>query len=229
MQIQILDLVEGAKKATGLTVIIDVFRAFSLDCYLFNNGAEKIIPVGDIDLAYQLKKDNPDYVLIGERNEQMPSGFDFGNSPSHILNENFSGKTIVHTTSAGTQGMIHARNADEVITGSFVNANAIVSYIKKKAPEEVSLVAMGYSALHLVEEDTACAEYIKYGLEGNYYDFNAATAFIRKTSGARFFLPEKQHYAPQEDFGLCLNLNRFNFVLKRYYENDHLVLKKIDI
>ena len=36
MKINILHLIEGAKKAEGLTVIIDVFRAFSLECYLYD-------------------------------------------------------------------------------------------------------------------------------------------------------------------------------------------------
>ena len=31
MKIEILECIEGAKKAEGLTVIIDVFRAFSLE------------------------------------------------------------------------------------------------------------------------------------------------------------------------------------------------------
>ena len=35
MEIRILELIEGAKKAEGVTVIIDVFRAFSLECYLY--------------------------------------------------------------------------------------------------------------------------------------------------------------------------------------------------
>ena len=33
MQINILQFVEGAKKAQGIVVIIDVFRAFSFECY----------------------------------------------------------------------------------------------------------------------------------------------------------------------------------------------------
>ena len=33
MRVQILELIEGAKKAEGLTVIIDVFRAFTTECY----------------------------------------------------------------------------------------------------------------------------------------------------------------------------------------------------
>ena len=43
MNIKILQLIEGAKQATGLTVIIDVFRAFTVEAYLVNNGVEKLI------------------------------------------------------------------------------------------------------------------------------------------------------------------------------------------
>ena len=143
MQIKILDLIEGAKQARGLTVIIDVFRAFSTACYVVRNGARQIIPVGDIDLAYKLRDKNPDYILMGERKGKMLPGFDYGNSPTEIQTVDFSGKTVIQTTSAGTQGFANAKDADELISGSLVNAEAIVSYIKKKSPEEVSLVCMG--------------------------------------------------------------------------------------
>jgi len=228
MKINILNLVEGAKAATGLTVIIDVFRAFTFECYAFAGGAERIFPVGDINEAYRLKKENPGYLLAGERDEQMPEGFDLGNSPLQVLSASLEGKTIVHTTSAGTQGLVSAVNAEEVITGSFVNAGAIVDYIRKKDPDEVSLVGMGYSARYPVEEDVACAEYIANALNGIPSDFNTMTVHIRQTSGARFFLSEKQHFAPSEDFDLCMNINRFDFVLKRYIENDRMVIKRIN-
>jgi 2-phosphosulfolactate phosphatase len=132
MNIHILQLLEGAKDATGLTVIIDVFRAFSTACYAMEKGAEKIIPVGNIEIAYQFKEENPEYLLMGERNEMKPHGFDYGNSPSQLLHTNLTGKTIVHTTSSGTQGIEAAVNVPEIITGSFVNAQAIVNYIKTK-------------------------------------------------------------------------------------------------
>jgi len=38
MEIIISQLLEGAKQAIGLAVIIDVFRAFSLECHLFARG-----------------------------------------------------------------------------------------------------------------------------------------------------------------------------------------------
>ena len=48
MNIQILQLIEGARAARGLTVVIDVFRAFSLEAYLLAAGADRVIPIGEI-------------------------------------------------------------------------------------------------------------------------------------------------------------------------------------
>ena len=39
MDIKVLELIDGAKQAEGLTVVIDVFRAFSLEAYLISQGA----------------------------------------------------------------------------------------------------------------------------------------------------------------------------------------------
>ena len=66
MNIEIFELVTGAQKARGLTVIIDVFRAFSLEPYLFSRGAAEILAVGKEETARRLKAEHPDAVLIGE-------------------------------------------------------------------------------------------------------------------------------------------------------------------
>ena len=227
MDIHILQLLEGAKDATGLTVIIDVFRAFSTACYAMEKGAEKIIPVGNIEKAYQFREENPEFLLMGERNEMKPHGFDYGNSPSQLLHTNLTGKTIVHTTSSGTQGIEAAVNAPEVITGSFVNALAIVNYIKTQNPEILSLVCMGYACEYPTDEDTLCAEYIRNELKGLPNDFNKMKEIIRKGSGKRFFETEKQEWAPKEDFDLCLDLNRFNFVLRVEKSSDYNFLQKV--
>ena len=228
MKVEILQLLEGARKAQGLTVIIDVFRAFSTACYAFENGVQLIYPVGDIELAYQLKNQHPDYILVGERNEQKPGGFDFGNSPSQLLEANLTGKTMVHTTSSGTQGIANATEADEIITGSFVNAQAIIDYIRKQNPAQVSLVCMGYSCQYPTDEDTLLAVYIKNERDGIPNDFEAMVEQIRTGDGARFFAPEKQEWAPTADFDLCLSLNRFNFVLKVEQGNGLNYLKRIN-
>jgi 2-phosphosulfolactate phosphatase len=229
MEIQILQLLEGAKKAKGLTVIIDVLRAFSTACYAFDKGVSKIYPVGNLELAYQFKRENPDFILVGERNEQKPEGFNFGNSPSQLIQGNIENKTIIHTTSSGTQGIVNARNADEIITGSFVNAGAIVRYIKNKKPKHVSLVCMGYACQYSTDEDTFCAQYIKNELEGIFSDFNEMVETIKAGDGARFFDPQKQSWSPQEDFELCFSLNRFDFILKVERKNEWNFLRKIEV
>ncbi len=223
MEIQVLEYIEGAKMARGLTVIIDVFRAFSVDCYVARNGAEKIIPVGDINIAYRLKEENPGYILMGERNERIQPGFDHGNSPTHIENVDFTGKTVVQTTSAGTQGIANAENADEIITGSFVNAGAVVRYIQEKKPEKVSLVAMGYAGIQPADEDLSCAHYMRDKLMQQAVDFDAMVEKLRTSSGKRFFLAANQERSPFTDFELCVDLDAVDFVLKAVAREDGLV------
>jgi len=229
MNISILQLLNGARQAKGLTVVIDVFRAFSVSCYAYSKGVARIYPVGDIMEAYRLKGEHPDYILVGERNEMKPPGFDFGNSPSQLLQADLSGRTMVHTTSSGTRGIANASLADEIITGSFVNAGAIIRYVEEEKPDNLSLVCMGYACTYPTDEDTFLAEYIKAKLEGTPVDFEVMVEKIRKGSGARFFAPEKQEWAPFTDFDLCLDLDRFNFVLKVDKEGRRNYLKRIDI
>ena len=46
MNIQILELIDGAKAAKGLTVIIDVFRAMTVEAYVIQNGETVISGTG---------------------------------------------------------------------------------------------------------------------------------------------------------------------------------------
>ena len=214
MNIRILQLIDGAKSARGLTVVIDVFRAFSLEAYMLAGGAERIYPIGDVELAYKLKKENPDFILAGERHGKILPGFDTGNAPSLLSLIDVRGKTVVHTTSAGTQGIANARYADEILGASLVNAKATAEYIRKSGAEEVSLVCMGLEALAPTEEDTLCAEYIKSLLLGEEIDLPAEIEKLRYTSGAKFFDPAQNDVFPTEDFAMCVDADRFNFVIK---------------
>lgn len=230
MQIEILDLIEGAKQARGLAVIIDVFRAFSTACYVVRNGAKEIIPVGDVELAYRLKEENSDCVLMGERKGQKLPGFDYGNSPTEIESIDFSGKTVIQTTSAGTQGFANAKDADELISGSFVNAEAIVSYIKSKAPERVSLVCMGTWAVKPAAEDRLCAEYIEDRLNAQKLTREEIVNQLKVAKTAQIFFDPDIKWAPENDFELCMKIGLCDFVLRaEKNENGLLVLKPIHL
>ena len=229
MEIKILQLTEGAKKAKGLTVVIDVFRAFSTACYVFASGAEKIIPVEHVEEAVNLKKLMPKVVLLGERYERKVPGFDFGNSPTHILDQDLTGKTIVMTTSSGTKGIANASLSDEIITGSFVNADAIVRYIRLKNPSMVSLVCMGYEGRYPTQEDTYLAEYLQDKLLNKLTDFENMKQILRIGDGARLLDPANHEWSPSTDFELCLDPNRFDFVLKIEKGESFNWLRKIEL
>lgn len=215
MKINILHLIEGAKQAEGLTVIIDVFRAFSLECYLYDMGVKEICPIGSVEDAFALNEKLPGSVLIGERHGKKCDGFDFGNSPSTVLPEVVKGKTILHTTSAGTQGIVNATNATEIITGSLVNAKAVAEYIKKKNPETVSLVCMGNAGVRPAAEDELCAEYIKSLVEGaELPDFEKRVEDLQIHGGEHFFDENRQEIYPKEDFFMCVQYDKFPFVIR---------------
>lgn len=214
-KINTFHLIEGARQARGLTVIIDVFRAFSLECYLYDMGVKLIRPVGTIEEAFRFKKTNPDYVLIGERKGKKCDGFDFGNSPSETSGYDLRGKTVIHTTSAGTQGIVNAENASEIITGSLVNAKAIAKYIAEKRPPEVSLVCMGNGGIAPAKEDELCAEYIAGILTGTEMpDMDRRVKQLQYDGGEHFFDSKRQDIFPEPDFWMCIKYNLFDFVLK---------------
>ena len=217
MNIEILHLLEGADHAKGTAVVIDVFRAFSLECYLFSRGVEKIYAVGAQDTAWKLKRDHPDYVMVGERGGVILPGFDFGNSPSQTEYADLKGKIVVHTTSAGTQGLVHACAAgvEEMLTGSLVNAAAIAAYLKKKNPENVSLICMGNSGTSPAPEDELCGRYIRSLLTGEELDMGQEIRkLVEEPSVQKFFDPKWKKVFPVKDFILCIEYDRFPFILR---------------
>lgn len=231
MQIELLQTIEGAGKARGLTVIIDVFRAFSLECYLKASGAERLLPVGSVETAWNLKKSHPEYILVGERHGVILPGFDYGNSPSQTEGIDFSGKTLVHTTSAGTQGIVNASGAEEILTGSLVNARAIARYIQGRGYEQVSLVCMGLEGRWPSPEDELCGRYIKSILEDRAFDMETELQELRKEEqAAKFFRPENQSVFPEKDYWMCVDADRFDFVLRvEQLEKDIFEVHRISV
>jgi len=212
--VRCLDFVAGARDARGLAVIIDVFRAFSVACYATDAGAARIHPVAEIAEALELKQAHPDWVAIGERHGRRLPGFDLGNSPTEIRAADLAGRTIVHTTHAGTQGLRAAVGAAEVITGSLVNAAAICRYIVNGGFEQVSLVRMGQNAQERCAEDDLCAELIEARLAGRAFDDRGVADRLRSAPAAQKFFDPEADWAPETDFALCVALDRFDFVLR---------------
>lgn len=215
IEVHTFHLLEGARCATGVAVIIDVFRAFTLAPCAIARGAERILPVATPEEALALKDADPGLLLAGERDGRPLPGFDFSNSPAEILRADLTGRSLVLRTSAGVQGLLAAEQADEVITGSFVNAAAIVTWLRDRGPAKVSLVCMGWNATERTAEDEACARYLRAGLRGAFPAFGPIRTRLRADpSGAKFFDPA-QPWFPEADFDTCMRVSAYPFVLRR--------------
>lgn len=213
MKINILQLEEGAEKAEGITVIIDVFRAFSLEAILLANGASEIVCCYQQEQARKLHDMHADWVLIGERDGEKLPGFDYGNSPSAVRQISFAGKTVIHTTTNGTRGLAAAVKADILLAASLLNAKATARYIAEQNPREVSLVCMGWKR-RMTEEDTLCAEYIRaLLLQEPFADLQEKCQALRFTEGKKFFDPHTQDVFPKEDFYICTKPDQYDFAI----------------
>ena len=215
MDISILELLDGAKQARGATVIIDVFRAFSLEPIVLDQGVERLIAIGSEEIARAQKQQNPSFVLIGERQGRKPEGFDYGNSPSEVEGISFHGKTVLHTTSAGTQGLSAASKADIIFAASLVNARATASVIKQMHPSQVSLVCMGWEGRRKTEEDLLCAQYIRSLLLGeDCSDIKEKAYQLRYQEGKKFFDSAQADVFPEQDFWICTDVDRYAFAIQ---------------
>jgi 2-phosphosulfolactate phosphatase len=221
----------GAEEASGVAVIIDVFRAFSCEPLMFHFGARKIILESDPAKATALKKAHPEYLLIGEVNEVPIEGADLGNSPSEIVLKGaayFKDKIVVHRTTAGVTGATAAlEKAQEVLLASFLTAKAVAGYLLRKNPARITLVAMGERAAKPAPEDEACADYLEHLLTGKAYDPVETLKHIVFQATAQKFIQGTKPYLPREDPVFCLQRDLFDFVLALRRQEGELVVAKV--
>ena len=229
MRIEITDFVAGAQAARGLVVVIDVFRAFSVAAHAFARGARAILPAAAIEDALALQREYPRSLLVGERHARRLPGFDCGNSPTELERFDLRERTLIHTTHAGTQGLVNALGADEVITGALVNAGAIVRYIQSRAPETVTMVRMGHEARERCEEDDLCADILRQRLLGAANVIDDVRVRLRRAPSAQKFFDPACDWAPERDFELCTQLDAFGFVLRLEADGERRVLRRIDV
>jgi len=125
----------------SIVVIIDIFRATSSICYGIENGAEAIIPVSEVEECEAYRSHG--HLLAAERNGEVVTGFDFGNSPFSYTKEKIAGKTIVLTTTNGTQALHLSRKAKKIVIGSFLNLTSVCNWLKTQ-DENILLVCAGW-------------------------------------------------------------------------------------
>jgi len=201
---------ETCQTATGVVLVIDVLRAFSNAAYVFSRGAKEIILVSTVEEALGLKSRLSNAKAMGEVGGLPPKGFDFGNSPTQILEEDLTGLTLIQRTGAGTQGAVRCVHADILLATSFVVVDATVKHVLKFAPAEVTFVITGGFNN---DEDISCAEYLESLLNGQTPDTKLFVQRVYDSKDALQHLDPNHPEFPESDLDYCTQISRFNFFM----------------
>jgi 2-phosphosulfolactate phosphatase len=88
--------------------VIDILRATTVMCAAMSHGARAIIPVSSTEEALRLAQTigSADVLLAGERNCVRIPGFHLGNSPLEMTESAVRGRTIILTTTNGTEALL---------------------------------------------------------------------------------------------------------------------------
>lgn len=225
MKISIHSLREGAERAIGMVAVIDVFRAFTTAAVALANGAASIVMVRTVEEALVLRDAGIGHFCMGEVGGKPPPEFNFGNSPFEISRVDFSGKTIIQRTSAGTQGIVAASKAERLYAASLVTAEATVRAILSGSPDHVSLVAMGDNGIKRTDEDELCAIHLRNRLEGRPGDANAIRRLVLAGGEVERFHDPARSYLHPEDVEIALYIDQYDFAVRVELEDGRPVAR----
>jgi 2-phosphosulfolactate phosphatase len=118
---------------------VDILRATTSICAAFDNQVKEIIPVATTQEALEYK--NKGYLIAAERNGVQLDFADFGNSPDNFTKEQVRGRSIIYSTTNGTQTIKRISNGNPVVIASFINLKAAAEYILSKKQNLVIVCA----------------------------------------------------------------------------------------
>lgn len=212
---------DNCHTATGIVLIIDVLRAFSTAAYAFSRGAKEIRLVSGVQEALDLKSQIPNAKAMGEVGGLPPEGFDFGNSPTRILEHDLTGVTLVQRTGAGTQGAVRSVNAEVMLATSFVVAQATIDYILRLKPDEITFVITGGMGN---DEDVACADFLEKQVTGQEVEAESYIKRVYASRDALEHMPDHPQF-PKADLDYCTRIDAFDFTMPIVRENGNLIMK----
>ncbi len=182
LQVHLLpSLVSEEQLRGGVAVVIDVLRASTTITQALASGATAVIPTATIEDAhaaaasiagFTLSPTSPEVsanvraqagvILGGERGGTLISGFDLDNSPLKYASGVVNGKTVVFTTTNGTQALLKCRLAARTLVGCFSNLHAVVALLTNDT-RPIHLVCAGTDGI-VSTDDALCAGAIATGV-----------------------------------------------------------------
>lgn len=144
-----------------IVVIVDVLRATTAFCAVFDAGAKSVIPVSGLEELLEYK--NKGFLTAAERNGIKVDFADFGNSPSVFLQSDLKGKELAYSTTNGTQAVEMAKSSGNIVVAAFVNLSAVSNWLISQS-KNVLILCSGWKNTFSLE-DTLCAGALVESLE----------------------------------------------------------------
>lgn len=154
------------KEDNQAVVVIDVIRASTSICTAINHGVTRIYPLLSADKANQFREKK---VLIAGENQSIKlDGFDFGNSPLEFITDAIKGKELAMITTNGTNAILTANDASELLIGSFINFDSILKYLLTQE-KKVLLLCSGWMGKVNIEDTLFAGKLANALLQSNNY------------------------------------------------------------
>lgn len=221
-----LNRLHNQASAHDTVVVIDTLRSFTTAAVALAKGARAIYPVEGLTMAIALFGRIPDPVSVGAVGGGDPApGFDFGNSPSRLMQTDLAGKSVVMSTAAGVRGLQRFRQAHQLYAASLVCARATAEAIRAAGAREVCFVITGEWVDRDGDEDIACADYIESLLRGENPAPEAYAQRVRSSDFGQRFSAGTWPNLPLADLDLAAQVDLFNFAMLVRREGEHLVIR----
>ena len=113
--------------AEASAVVIDAIRATTTIVAALAAGCREVVPYRTVEevRAEAARRSAGTVVTAGERLGVRIEGLDYNNSPSVMTAENVGGRTLLLTTTNGTQAILDAMAAREVLIAAMPNRRAV--------------------------------------------------------------------------------------------------------
>ncbi len=200
-------------------IVIDVLRATSSIATAFSNGAKEVFPVNTVAEAGKIASNTfGGIVLAGEKNGVIIEGFHLGNSPSEYTEEKVKNKTVVFTSTNGSNAILKTRFAKISLLASFLNIGKVSNFLVEKN-SDFTIICAGKNNLFCVE-DTVCA--------GMIISFISETIDVELTDSAVAALVLYKNFG-HNILDTLKNCEHGNFLCEIGFENDLTVCSSCDL
>lgn len=194
-----------------IVVIIDVFRATSTIAAALHNGARFVIPVASVEECISMKGCIENCITAGERDGKVAPGLEYGNSPLEYPASFIKDKILALTTTNGTKLLHMVSNADSIITGSFLNLDAVCDYLIKQNKNVLLACSAWKDRVNL--EDSLFAGAVAEKVKAHFKLECDSTRMVRELylqsqqhPSLLEFLKDSNHYRRLAGFGLLKDL-----------------------